>query len=563
MKHSRKVVAAAGDGLNEITIFDQFAKGKKAVLGLTNNCIIYTRVSSKEQEQGYSLDIQLKDCQEHARKQGYNILGCFGGTYESAKTDERKEFNRMLQFVKRSKDKITYIIVHMVDRFSRSGANAIYIKEQLKGVGIYIMSVKQPVDTTTTSGDFQQNMQIMFSHYDNQLRREKCMSGVKEALSRGEWCHAAPMGYDAIQVNGERKIVVNADGKLIRKAFHWKADEGVNNEECRARLAKLGIRLSHQRMSAIFKNPFYCGLMAHSMLEGKLLEGNHESMISKELFLKVNQIQNLNSHGYKQTPDQINIPMKVFLKCGNCGQNLTGYVVKKKNIWYYKCRKKGCCTNKSARDMHERFQGILSHFTLNPKYRALVKEQMVNTVKHANLENEVTLALLRGNYQEISHKMDRLEERYMNEEITQDLFVKYGAKFKEERLKISEELRKREAFSSNYEEDADLILDYAGNISKMWASAGYREKQRLQYFVFPKGLGYFKQNDGVRTEEFNSLFVSIALLQQDTGGNKCGIPELGLKYAALVDIACASSNYFAEELIRTFETIAGTKNKLL
>jgi site-specific DNA recombinase len=102
------------DELNEITVFDQFAKGKKVGSGLTNNCIIYTRVSSKEQEQGYSLDIQLKECEEHARKNGYNILGCFGGTYESAKTDERKEFNRMLQFVKKSKDKITYIIVHMV-----------------------------------------------------------------------------------------------------------------------------------------------------------------------------------------------------------------------------------------------------------------------------------------------------------------------------------------------------------------------------------------------------------------------------------------------------------------
>jgi site-specific DNA recombinase len=543
------------DELNEITVFDQFAKGKKVGSGLTNNCIIYTRVSSKEQEQGYSLDIQLKECEEHARKNGYNILGCFGGTYESAKTDERKEFNRMLQFVKKSKDKITYIIVHMVDRFSRSGANAIYIKEQLKGVGIYIMSVKQPVDTTTTSGDFQQNIQIIFSHYDNQLRREKCMSGVKEALTRGEWCHAAPRGYDAIKVNGKRKIVVNAEGKLIRKAFLWKADEGVNNEECRSRLSKLGLKLSHQRMSAIFKNPFYCGLMAHSMLEGKLLEGNHERMISKELFLKVNEIQNLNSHGYKQTPDQINIPMKVFLKCGNCGTSLTGYVVKKKNIWYYKCRKKGCCTNKSAKAMHDEFKGILSSFTLNPEYRALVKEQMVNTVKHANLENEVTIALLKANFQEISHKMERLEQRYMDEEITQDLFVKYGAKYKGERLKVSEELRKKEAFSSNYEEDADLILDYAINISKMWASTGYKEKQRLQYFVFPKGISYFKQIDGVRTEDYNSLFLQIALSQQEAGGNKKGIPELGLKYAACVDFTDKISN----QLLKDIETLSSLK----
>jgi site-specific DNA recombinase len=125
-KQSSKIVE---DELTEITIFDQFGKGKIPVSKrLTNNCVIYTRVSSKRQEAGYSLDTQLKDNMEFARKNEYNVLGYFGGTYESASTDERKEFNRMLQFCKRTKDKVTYIIVHMVDRFSRSGANAIYIK---------------------------------------------------------------------------------------------------------------------------------------------------------------------------------------------------------------------------------------------------------------------------------------------------------------------------------------------------------------------------------------------------------------------------------------------------
>jgi site-specific DNA recombinase len=217
------------DELTEVTIFDQFGKGKQLKNTRTNNCVIYTRVSSKEQELGYSLDTQIKDCQEFTRKSSYNVLGVFGGTYESAKTDERKEFNRMLQFCKRSKEKITYIVVHMVDRFSRSGANAIYIKDQLKANGIYIMSVKQPVDTTTSSGDFQQNIQIIFSHYDNQVRREKCVAGILEALNRGEWCHAAPRGYDSIKINGKRKLVVNAEGKLLRKAFLWKANEVMKN----------------------------------------------------------------------------------------------------------------------------------------------------------------------------------------------------------------------------------------------------------------------------------------------------------------------------------------------
>jgi hypothetical protein len=43
-------------------------------------------------------------------------MGVFGGTYESAKTDERKEFNRMLSFVKKSREKIpTLLFIALID----------------------------------------------------------------------------------------------------------------------------------------------------------------------------------------------------------------------------------------------------------------------------------------------------------------------------------------------------------------------------------------------------------------------------------------------------------------
>ena len=70
-------------------------------------------------------------------------MGYFGGTYESAKTDERKAFNNMLSYAKKVNEKVSYIIVYSVDRFSRSGANAIYITELLKRVGITVQSVTQ------------------------------------------------------------------------------------------------------------------------------------------------------------------------------------------------------------------------------------------------------------------------------------------------------------------------------------------------------------------------------------------------------------------------------------
>ena len=106
-----------------------------------------------------------------AKKMGYTVLAYFGGTYESAKTDERNEFKNMLSFVKRSREKVSSIIVYSVDRFSRSGANAIFIASELKKQGVNFLSVSQPTDANTASGSLQQNIQFIFSEYDNHLRR--------------------------------------------------------------------------------------------------------------------------------------------------------------------------------------------------------------------------------------------------------------------------------------------------------------------------------------------------------------------------------------------------------
>ena len=128
-----------------LAIFQQFGvtSNKKRTKVTENNCVIYTRVSTKEQaENNLSLGTQMKACEEYAQKYCINIVNYFGGTYESAKTDERKEFVRMLSFVKRSKEKIRWIVVYNVDRFSRTGANGIYIANELKKQGISILSVQ-------------------------------------------------------------------------------------------------------------------------------------------------------------------------------------------------------------------------------------------------------------------------------------------------------------------------------------------------------------------------------------------------------------------------------------
>src|SRR5260221_5102375 len=124
----------------------------------TKNCVIYTRVSSKEQaDTNTSLVSQKRYCEEYCEKHGYSIKSYFGGTYESAKGDERKEFKRMLEYARKNKN-IDTILVYSYDRFSRSGMNATYLVEELQKAGIKLIAVSQQIDTSTPSGRLQRNI---------------------------------------------------------------------------------------------------------------------------------------------------------------------------------------------------------------------------------------------------------------------------------------------------------------------------------------------------------------------------------------------------------------------
>ena len=168
--------------------------------------------------------------------------------------------------------------------------DAIWLSRQLRELGITIISVTQPTDTSNPSGVLQQNIFFLFGQYDNDLRKQKSMAGTKEKLSRGIWCAKAPIGYDHVKRNGETFIEVNAAGKLLRKAFLWKANENIGNTEIVERLAASGYKITLRYLCQTLKNPFYCGMLSHKALEGEIVQGSHEPLVSKEIFLKVNDI---------------------------------------------------------------------------------------------------------------------------------------------------------------------------------------------------------------------------------------------------------------------------------
>jgi site-specific DNA recombinase len=523
----------------ELVQFQSFARGKKAQQLKGGNCVIYTRVSTKEQsDNNQSLEIQRKACAELAVKNGYPILGYFGGTFESAKTDERKQFNNMLAFIKKSRDKVSYIIVYSVDRFSRSGGNAIYIAEKLRKEGINLYAVTQPTDTSTVSGSLQQNIQFIFSEYDNQLRREKCMAGVHETLSKGIWCSSPPIGYDIVRSEGKKQFVVNAKGRLIAKAFAWKA-QGLAIIDIRNRLLAQGIKVCHQRVSDILRNPFYCGLIAHKALRGEIVEGVQEKAITRELFLQVNGILAQNKQGYHVQPDNDDAPLKRFIKCEDCGSYLRAYKAYKNSKYYYKCNTVGCKCNKRADVLHERFRGILGNYVVDitDDMKVLITRQMKATYLQLTKENQTAVQQLEQQLKEVDKKLLRLEERFMEEEIDKAMYAKYSERYKAERTEILVLMQKTETGVSNLDNCIKKAIDYAAKLTSMWENSDYAGKQVLQNLVFPDGIYYNRKNEGCRTPKVNGVFRYISTAAGVIANKKSGRLNSNDDTAALVELA--------------------------
>lgn len=534
--------------MNTLERFKQFAP-KKNQLGQNRNAIIYTRVSTKEQaDTNTSLETQKKYCENYAKSNGYKVVDYFGGTYESAKSDERKEFKRMLKYVRQSSS-VGYIIVYSYDRFSRTGSSAAQISQELFERGIQVKAVTQEVDTTSAAGKFQQNLFFMFSQFDNELRRDKTVTAMTDLLRKGYWLWNPPIGY----INKKKyhkavdwEIVPSKEGKQLKKAFLWKLKGIYTNVEIIDKLKGLGMAINERRLSEVFKNPFYCGVLISKMVPGEIIVGRHEPLISKESFLKINSVETHHPKNHKSENE--NLPLKQFVYCESCKLPLTGYLVKKKNLYYYKCRTKGCSCNKSAKVLHKTFIDSLSTYQVDIKYNAIIKEVMAYTYDNATKETRSQNAGLKKTLAELESKIESVEERYALGEIDADIYKKFKGKYETQRRELQSKIKNPTIASSNLNNAIEKALQLSASLQDIWVNGDLKQKQKIQHLVFPNGLGYDKPNDRVRTTRENTIFSVIPSLSIKIEDIKKGEPIPLNQFSDLVSGIELSSNQILEFL---------------
>ena len=96
--------------------------------------VIYVRVSTKEQTENLSLPTQLKACEEYCEHQGFKVLARFREEGESAKTADRTELQKLLQFCRINKGKVYFVVVFNLTRFAREKYDHFALRAHLKSL---------------------------------------------------------------------------------------------------------------------------------------------------------------------------------------------------------------------------------------------------------------------------------------------------------------------------------------------------------------------------------------------------------------------------------------------
>lgn len=513
---------------------------RKSIDRLGKVCVSYNRVSSKDQMvNGNSLFWQNERIEEFAQKNGYQIKSKYGGTFESAKTDERKEFKKMIVAIQKDSS-ISTILVYSYDRFSRSGSNGLFLLENLKKLGVSVVSITQEIDSSTPTGEFQEGLYMLLSKLDNDMRKQKCAEGIKSILLKGFWPFAIPTGYENLNKRctaDKHMLVITEAGKLIAEAFKWKATGRYTNLEILNRLQNAGLKLRLRNLTNIFSNPFYCGYIISGAIHGEVIRGHHPPIVDEETFLRANAI--FKRHPLSGIPKQVKndaLPLKVFLKDEKSGCQFTGYMNKKRKIHYYKVRQYGVGVNVRADLVHEQFIKFLQSFEFNPTIKAKLENLLIQEFSKVLSSQNQELSMLKKQITELKQQIEILEERFVLGQISAEQFEKFKLKYSQQLREIEKGAPDFDSSSSNLENAVSASLKLAQNLSQVWVSADYIGKQQLQYLLFPDGALYNKETNRVRTFSTNVIFREIPIKSRGLDKKQKGNPDSDYPFGSQVEL---------------------------
>ena len=286
----------------------------------------YTRISTDEDHQKYSLDAQRDRLDAYCKSQydEYEVIKL----YRDASSGTNMNRPGLEEMLYDAENKLfDTLIVFRVDRLSRNVRQLAQMVETLTEFGVVLRSSTEPFDTSNSAGKMMLQMLGVFAEFEHATIVERTKAGMERKARNGEWGGGfVPYGYQ----NVEGEIVIDEEeAAIVRRMFRnyvhgkkgaTKIFKELNDAGLRKRS---GVLWDNRAIIIILKNPFYTGVIRW---KESIFEGKHKGIISKEIFDKAQAIlkkRNVQSNGnrFKKGSDFF---LTGLVFCSKCGKGLVG-----------------------------------------------------------------------------------------------------------------------------------------------------------------------------------------------------------------------------------------------
>ena len=322
-----------------------------------NNCVIYARFSSRGQNE-QSIESQVRTCKEFAEDKGFNVVGIYADKAKTGTNDKRPDFQRMMKDA--ASGAFQYILVYMLDRFSRNRRDSIIYKEMLKDrYGVKIISALEPIAEDEGGEFYEMFLEWNAEKYSKRLSK-RVRDGIDTSVANGLFCGGIIIyGYKVVldPIDGKvgkfvRRVAIEEDEARIVKCIFEEYDKGVSKKEIADALNKQGERykgkpFDFKSFDKMLVNAKYTGDFIYG---GRQCNNTYPPIIDKALFDRVQKRLAKNKHvagGVATAKVPYLLTGKLF--CGHCGTEMiadNGTSKSGAQYCYYACKKKrkGECT---------------------------------------------------------------------------------------------------------------------------------------------------------------------------------------------------------------------------
>lgn len=300
--------------------------------------VSYLRVSTREQaerggtDEGFSIPAQREANNRKAEQLGAVIVEEFIDAGASAKSADRPDLMRMIQYVKANK--VAYCIVHKVDRLARNRSDDVAIHLALQQAGVMLVSTTENIDQTPSGMLLHGIMSSIAEFYSRNLAAEVTKGMTQKAIGGGT-VGKAPIGYLNIRTTddlGREARTVELDPErapMIQWAFKAYASGNWTVSQLHDELTSRGLTsvptpkrpgkpLAVSSVHRMLINPYYKGDVIY---RGTRYAGSHEPLVPPEVWYQVQSV--LTSHKSAAEATQLHDHyLKGTVFCGACGSRL-------------------------------------------------------------------------------------------------------------------------------------------------------------------------------------------------------------------------------------------------